>query len=103
MTNVKIAFKFLDKDVTAPVGYTKIRCHIIFDMKMDRTRTTRFATGGHHTDPPAKMIYASVVSRENIRIALLVAALNELDLLAGGIGTHISMRIQLKRYIILLD
>ncbi len=32
-TNVKIAFKFLDKDQSTPVGYTRINYHIIFDVK----------------------------------------------------------------------
>ena len=51
MTNVKIAFKFLDKGAPPPVGYKGIRCHIIFDVKMDLTRKARFVAGGHMTDP----------------------------------------------------
>ena len=86
MSNVKIAFKFLDKGDPPPVGYTQIRCHIIFDIKMDLTRKARFVAGGHMTDPPSSMTYASVVSRDSVRIALLLAALNECDILAGDIG-----------------
>ena len=41
--------------------------------------------GGHLTDPPSSMTYASVVGREAVRIALLVAALNYLKILAGDI------------------
>ena len=86
MSNVKIAFKFLDKGDPPPVGYKQIRCHIIFDIKMDLTRKARFVAGGHMTDPPSSMTYASVVSRDSVRIALLLAALNECDILAGDIG-----------------
>ena len=52
---------------------------------MDLTRKARFVAGGHMTDPPTSMIYASVVSRESVRIALLLASLNDVDLLAGDI------------------
>jgi len=68
MTNVKIAFKFLGKDDPPPVGHTGIRCHIIFDVKMDLTRKSRFVAGEHMTAPPSSMTYASVVSHESVRI-----------------------------------
>ena len=37
MTSVKIAFKFLEKGINAPVGYKQIPYFIIFDVKMDLT------------------------------------------------------------------
>ena len=86
MSNVKVAFKFIPKDRPPPVGYKQIRCHLIFDVKMDLTRKARFVAGGHMTDPPTAMTYASVVSRESVRIAFLLAALNDLDILTGDIG-----------------
>ena len=86
MKNVKIAFKFLDKGAPPPVGYTGIRCHIIFDVKMDLTRKARFVAGGHMTAPPSSMTYASVVSRESVRVVFLLAVLNGCDILAGDIG-----------------
>ena len=42
--------------------------------------------GGHVTDPPESMTYSSVVSRESVRIIFLIAALNDLDILAADIG-----------------
>ena len=36
-------------------------------------------TGGHTTKAPATITYASVVSRESVRIALLLAALNNVE------------------------
>ena len=42
--------------------------------------------GGNLTDPPSSMTYACVVSRESIRVALLLAALNEVNMLTGDIG-----------------
>ena len=38
------------------------------------------------TDPPALITYSGVVSREMVRIALLLAASNDLDVCAADIG-----------------
>jgi hypothetical protein len=35
MRNVRVAFKILENGQVAPVGYQFIRCHGIFDVKMD--------------------------------------------------------------------
>jgi hypothetical protein len=60
---------------------------MIFDVKLDFTCKTRLVAGGHVTDPPAPIItYASVVSRELVRIALLIAALNSLEVMGADIG-----------------
>jgi len=69
-----------------PPGFTKITCHLIFDVKFDLTWKARYVAGGHLTDPPTSMTYASVVSRESVRIAFFIAALNNLEVVAGGIG-----------------
>ena len=86
MNTVNPAFKFLDEGVAQPIGYTPIRGHIIFDVKMDFTRKARFVADGHMTDPPSSVTYASVVSRESVRIAFLIAALNDLDIMAADIS-----------------
>src|SRR6476620_5291726 len=41
--------------------------------------------GGHMTEAPAVMTYASVVSRETVRVALTIAALNGLEVKASDI------------------
>jgi hypothetical protein len=41
--------------------------------------------GGHTTDAPHVMTYASVVTIESVRIALTLAALNDLDVMMGDI------------------
>jgi hypothetical protein len=42
MKNVMPAFEFRDDD-KMPVGYKKIQCHMVFDVKIgDLTRKTRF-------------------------------------------------------------
>jgi hypothetical protein len=53
---------------------------MIFDVKMeDLRRKVRFVPGGHTTDTPHAITYASLVSRESVRIAQTLAALNDLD------------------------
>ena len=48
-------------------------------------RKARFVSDGHKTKTPAAMTYSSVVSRESVRISLMIAALNDLDVLAFDI------------------
>jgi hypothetical protein len=53
---------------------------MIFDVNMeDFRRKARFVAGGNTTDTPHAMTYASVVSRESVRVALTLVALNDLD------------------------
>jgi hypothetical protein len=80
MKNVRIAFKILNGEESVPPTYQEIHCHMIFDVKMeDFRRKARFVAGGNTTDTPHAMTYASVVSRESVRITLTLAALNDLD------------------------
>ena len=67
-------------------GYQVIKYNLIFNIMMYSTRKARFVAGGHVTDPPALMTDSSVESREMVRIALLLAASNDLDVCAADIG-----------------
>ena len=67
-------------------GFQEIKCHIVFDVKMDFTRKARFVAGGHTTETPNSLTYSSVVSRESVKIAFHIAALNDLDLMSCDIG-----------------
>ena len=87
LSKVIIAFKLLQPDEPIPVGSTKIPYHIIFDVKFDLTRKARLVAGGHrHKNVPAYETYSSVASRETVRIAFLIAALNDMELFAADIG-----------------
>ena len=86
MAEVRKAFDILPDGKTAPVGYQKIPCHMVFDIKMeDFKRKARLVAGGHKTKALATITYASVVSRETVRIALMLAALNDLQVKAGDV------------------
>ena len=53
----------------------------------DLTRKARLVPGRHkNRDVPAYATYSSVASRESIRMAFLIAAMNSMDVLAANIG-----------------
>ena len=88
MRNVRPAFEVWEKDVEhIPPGYQQIKCHMIFDVKMGENfrRKARFVTGGHTTETPMSLTCSSVVSRDSVRIILLIAALNGLQVMACDI------------------
>jgi hypothetical protein len=84
VATVAHVFEFV-KDGEIPGNYQFVLCHMVFDVEMDLTRKARFIAGGHMTDPPKDTTYLSVVSRDSIRISFLIAALNDLDILACDI------------------
>ena len=88
MRNVLPAFEVWEKPLSEmPVGYQEVRCHLILDVKMGKNfrRKARFVAGGHTTEVPNTLTYASVVSRYSVRIALTIAALNDLKVMACDI------------------
>ena len=85
MVNSRVAFKVLPKYQQPPPGFKKTTCHMNFEIKMDLRRKVCYVAEGHLTDPPTSMTYSTVVSRESVRIAFLLAALNNLEILAGNI------------------
>ena len=91
MSRVKVAWKTHDTNTPQEVregkvpefrSFQEISCHIVFDIKMDFTQKARFVAGGHTTEAPTSMTYSSVVSRDSMWIAFLIAALNDLDIMS---------------------
>ncbi len=59
---------------------------MIFDVKMeDFCHKAHLVAGGHLTKAPATITYASVVSWETVRIALMLVALNDLKVEASDV------------------
>jgi hypothetical protein len=86
MKEVCIAFNILPDGQSAPIGYQKIPCHMIFDVKMeDFWQKARLVAGGSQTETPVTITYASVVSRETVRLALTIASLNDLEVKVGDV------------------
>jgi hypothetical protein len=75
MKNCAKAFEILPEGSRMPVGHTHIKCHLVFDVKHGSLeRKARQVAGGHMIDAPASITYASVVSRESVQIAFMLAA-----------------------------
>ena len=54
--------------------------HMIFDIKVKDFRSkARHVAEGHMTKAPTTVIHAGVVSRKTVRIALMIATLNDLE------------------------
>ena len=87
MAKVRIAFKTLGDNEQVPPTFQQMRCHMVYDVKMENfQRKARLVAGGHMTEvTSATMTYASVVSRESVRIALTLAALNDLEVKTADI------------------
>jgi hypothetical protein len=64
------------------IGFQEIGCHIVFDIKMDFTRKARFVAGGHTTTAPSSLTYSTVVSRDSVQLAFLIAVLNNIDIMS---------------------
>ena len=95
MGKTRIAFQMVDgftpdecQQNKTLVGYLEIKGHWIFDIKMDSkfTRKAQFVAGSHMTEPPSSMNFSTVVTRESVRIAFLLAGLNKLDVQAADIS-----------------
>ena len=86
LKRVTVAFKLLQDDEDVPIGSTEIPFHIIFDVKFDLSRKARLVVGEHkHKNVPAFETYLSVASRVTIRLIFLIAAFNDLSILAADI------------------
>ena len=108
MANVRPAFEKwngTEKEL-ATKGYQKINCHMVFDIKMGENfrRKARFVAGGHTTECDPTLTYSSVVSRDTVRIAFLVAALNDLDVMSCDIqNAYLTAKCREKIYTIAGD
>lgn len=77
-----LLFDLESEDEEKIVGYKRITGNMVFDVKLGENfqRKARFMADGHLTEAPASMTYSTVVSRDSVRILLMIAALNRLDL-----------------------
>ena len=86
MSAVKVAFEILDDDERPPIGFQYMKCHMVFSIKMeDFSRKAHLVAGCHMVEAPKSLTFASVVSRESVRIALTLAALNDLEVMTSDI------------------
>ena len=79
MKDMSLAFKKLESGDIVQIVYQQVNFHINFGVKMgDFRRKAMLVAGEHVTEPPETITYESVLPREMARIALILAALNDL-------------------------
>ena len=70
MKNVKLAFKILNDGKIAPRDHQFVKCHMIFDKKMENfKRKVRLFAGGHMTTAP-QLSLMQVLSRVKLFVLL---------------------------------
>ena len=70
----------------APKGHQKIRVHFVFDAKHCGKFKARLVADGHLTKEPMETVYSGVVSIRNLRLAMFLAELNNLELWGADVG-----------------
>ena len=78
------------KIINAPNKNQKIQVHFVFDVNHCGKFKARLVTDGHLMKEPNETVYSGVVSLRNLRLAMLLAELNDLQILA----MHTSMHLQ---------
>jgi len=96
------ALKILEQNEKIPPGYKRIDLLTIFDVKMDLTRKARICAKGDQINTPPDVTYASVVTRESIRIGFILASLNDLNVLTADVaGAYLNVPCAEKVYTVL--
>ena len=75
-----------DKIGNAPEGYQKIRVHFVFHVKHCGKFKARLVVDGHLTKEPNETVYSGVVSSRNLRLAMFLAELNNLQIWGADVG-----------------
>lgn len=86
MDAVRIAFDIRDSHTKPAPGLKYLELMMVFDVKLDMKRKARMCARGDLTDPPASITYSSVVTRESVRIAFTIAALNDIEIQMFDVG-----------------
>ena len=85
----------------APDGYQKIRVHLIFAVKHDGRHKARLVAGGHLTRDPIESIYSGVVSIRSLRLVIILAKLNNVEVWGADIGNEYLEATPKKSYMLL--
>ena len=87
--------------INAPIGYQKIKVHLVFTCKYDGCHKARLVAGGHLTPDPIHSLYSGVVSTRFLRLTIFLAKLNNMKVWAADIGNaYLEATTKEKLYII---
>ena len=76
-----------DKIGNAPKGYQNIRVHFVFDVKHCGKFKARLVADGNLTKESNETVYSGVVCLRNLKLAVFLAALNNLQLWGADVGS----------------
>ena len=87
MKDVRVSFEIYEGEVKDLIEYEKIRGHVIFDVKLGEAfrRKVRYVGEGFRATTQASVTYSSVVRLNSVRILLMIAALNDLEVQGADI------------------
>jgi Reverse transcriptase (RNA-dependent DNA polymerase) len=87
LSAVRVAFEEFEGNVDELSEYEQITGHLVVDIKLGENfrRKARYCADGNKRKTQSSVTYSSVVSRDSVRIMLLVAALNELNIRAADV------------------
>lgn len=81
-----MSYPLLSSTTTMRSRLVSLKVHMVFDIKLNLVRKARLVADGHLTKEMSKEeVYSSVVSRDSICIAFLLAALNDLKVLLADV------------------
>ena len=69
-----------------PPGYKYVPIHMVYPVKHDEQKKSRFVAGGHLTGDPGESVYSIVVSLRGVRIVIFLGELNNLKIWQTDIG-----------------
>ena len=105
MDQLKEYSAFEDRGLGAqkPEGYKMIRCHMVYNVKVDGQHNACLVAGGHLTDIPLESVYSGVVSLHSVCIIAFISEMNELRLWATDIGNAYLEAYSLRKYVLSLE
>ena len=72
--------------INAPKGQQRIRVHFVFDVKYCGKFKARLVAGGHLTKELNQTVYSGVGFLRNLRLAMFLVELNDLQLWGADAG-----------------
>ena len=67
MRNVEVALKSIENGRKVRIIFRNITCHLIFDVKFDLTRKSKYVGHGPLTQVPESVSYSRMVSRDPVK------------------------------------
>ena len=78
-------FEILPDGKKAHTCHQFLRCHMVFDIKVEDFRHKARLVAGNHMTAQSTIMFAIILSSIKVRIPLMIAILNDLEFKLGNI------------------